>query len=340
MTDVIQVICLVIGGVLVLVLALDKIADGQGIWTGWLLLLERAPEKFDLILASDHPHYASLPGLSVLIGGMWIMNLSYWGFNQYITQRALAAKSLPEAQKGILFAAFLKLLMPLIVVLPGIAAYVLQPDLAKSDMAYPEMMKLVPAGLLGICFAALIAAIASSISSMANSVATIFTMDIYRARLRPAATDRELLLSGRLAAINAVVLAMLVAKPLLGELDQAFQYIQEFTGFFTPGVVVIFLTGMFWARTTANAALTATLLSVLASLLLKLLAPALPFMDRVGLVFLLCLAAVVLISVLEHSKPSDKAIALREIRFATTSGFNLGSVGVALILAALYATWW
>ena len=340
MTDVIQVICLVIGGVLVLVLALDKIADGQGIWTGWLLLLERAPEKFDLILANDHPHYASLPGLSVLIGGMWIMNLSYWGFNQYITQRALAAKSLPEAQKGILFAAFLKLLMPLIVVLPGIAAYVLQPDLAKSDMAYPEMMKLVPAGLLGICFAALIAAIASSISSMANSVATIFTMDIYRTRLRPQATDRELLLSGRLAAISAVVLAMLVARPLLGELDQAFQYIQEFTGFFTPGVVVIFLTGMFWSRTTANAALAATLLSVLASLLLKLLAPTLPFMDRVGLVFLLCLAAVVVISLLEHRKPSDKAIALGEIRFATSAGFNLGSVGVALILAALYATWW
>ncbi|NQD36434.1 sodium/solute symporter [Permianibacter sp. IMCC34836] len=340
MTDVIQVTCLVGGGLLVLGLALDKIADGQGLLAGWSLLLERAPEKFDMILASDNPNYASLPGLSVLIGGMWIMNLSYWGFNQYITQRALAAKSLPEAQKGILFAAFLKLLMPLIVVLPGIAAFVLHPDLPKSDMAYPEMMKLVPPGLLGICFAALIAAIASSVSSMANSVATIFTMDIYRVRIRPKATDRELLVSGRLAAILSVVLAMLVAKPLLGELDQAFQYIQEFTGFFTPGVVVIFLTGMFWARTTANAALAATLLSVLASLVLKLAAPMLPFMDRVGLVFLLCLAAVIVISLLERRQPSDKAIALREINFATTTAFHIGSAGVVLVLVALYATWW
>jgi len=203
-----------------------------------------------MILSEDSPFYKDLPGLSVLLGGMWIMNISYWGFNQYIIQRALAAKNIGEAQKvaaknigeaqkGVLFAAFLKLLMPVIVVLPGIAAVVLAPDLAKPDQAYPTVMHLLPNGILGLVFAALVAAIVASLASKINSVATIFTLDFY-AKGKAEQDQQKLVKVGRIAAatavlITAVLIGILAAKPLLGSFDQAFQYIQEYTGFFTPG---------------------------------------------------------------------------------------------------------
>ena len=178
-TDIVQVVLLVLGGLVIAWIMLDKVSEGSGVLVGFQMLTERAPEKFDMILSADNPNYVSLPGLSVLIGGMWIMNISYWGFNQYIIQRALAAKSVSEAQKGIAFAAFLKLLMPVIVVLPGIAIFVLSPTLSTPDQAYPEAMTLLPSGIKGVVFAALLAAIVSSLASMTNSISTIFTMDIY-----------------------------------------------------------------------------------------------------------------------------------------------------------------
>ncbi|QSX30627.1 sodium/solute symporter [Shewanella cyperi] len=341
-TDIIQVLLLIVGGLLVSFLALDKIGMGQGVLAGAKTLLETVPDKFTLILPSNHPHYGDLPGLSVLFGGLWVMNFSYWGFNQYITQRALAAKNLQEAQKGVVFAAFLKLLMPVIVVLPGIAAAVLLPDLAKPDQAYPEMLKLVPAGLLGLTFAALVAAIASSVSSMTNSVATIFTLDIYQPLLHPDAGDKRLLWVGRCSALLSLSLAVLIAEPLLGRLDQAFQYIQEFTGFFTPGIVAIFLLGFFWKKTTANAALAAAIASALLSLTLKLLWPELPFMDRVGLVFLCCiLVAVTVVKLIERPRDNHHAaIHLDSLSYRTSAGFNLASVALCLVLAGLYAAWW
>lgn len=337
LTDILQVVLLVFGGLLVTYLALDKIADGQGVLVGFSALLEEVPGSFDMILAADHEDYISLPGLSVLIGGMWIMNLSYWGFNQYITQRTLAAKSLREAQKGIVFAAFLKLLMPVLVVLPGIAALVLAPNLAAPDQAYPEMMKLVPEGLLGLCFAALVAAIASSLSSMSNSVSTIFTMDIYRQLISHQASERKLVLVGRIAAFTAMVTAMVIAEPLLGKLDQAFQYIQEFTGFFTPGIVAIFLLGFFYKKSTALSALVAGVGSVVLSLLARIFWPELPFMDRVGLVFIACLAMGVLVA---GRTVDSKAIDLGDLNFSTSRGFNLATLCIVLILAALYSSWW
>ena len=179
LTDIIQVVLLVLGGLLIAWILLNKVSDGAGVLTGFGLLMERAPEKFDMILSADSPHYMSLPGLSVLIGGMWVMNVSYWGFNQYIIQRALAAKSIDEAQKGIAFAAFLKLLMPVIVVLPGIAVFVLGAEISAPDQAYPHAMTLLPVGIKGLVFAALLAAIVSSLASMTNSISTIFTMDIF-----------------------------------------------------------------------------------------------------------------------------------------------------------------
>ncbi|WJG08967.1 sodium/sugar symporter [Aliiglaciecola sp. LCG003] len=340
LTDIIQVVLLVFGGLLVSYLSLDKIADGAGIWSGFQTLLTAVPEKFDLILSPDNPHYMSLPGISVLIGGMWVMNFSYWGFNQYITQRALAAKNLKEAQKGIVFGACLKLLMPLIVVVPGIAAVVLAPELTRPDEAFPEMMKLVPSGLLGIVFAALIAAIASSLSSMTNSISTIFTMDIYKPLINPEASEHRLVIIGRSVAILAMTIAVLIAQPLLGKFDQAFQYIQEFTGFFTPGIVVIFALGIFWKKTTANAALIAAISSAALSLVLKIFWPELPFMDRIGLVFLLCAAIAIIVSLRESTGPHPNAIDLNDINFNTSTSFNLASVAVILILIGLYSTWW
>ncbi|MDA0694242.1 MAG: sodium/sugar symporter [Proteobacteria bacterium] len=337
-TDIIQVVLLVLGGLIIVALTLDKVSGGEGVIAGFAELTRVAPEKFDMILSPDNEHYMSLPGLSVLVGGMWIMNISYWGFNQYIIQRALAAKSVAEAQKGIAFAAFLKLLMPVIVVLPGIALFALNSDLSSPDQAYPSAMTLLPSGLKGLVFAALLAAIVSSLASMSNSISTLFTMDLLPS-LRAADKQGDPVKVGRTVAVVAMVLAMLTAEPLLGKFDQAFQYIQEFTGFFTPGIVVIFLLGMFWKKTTAAGALAAAVGSVALSFLFKMVWPELPFIDRVGLVFLIAAALAIIVSLIEN-RVQQGAIELSEIEFGTTQGFNLSALAVTLILAALYATWW
>ena len=339
LTDIIQVVLLVFGGLFLSYTALNLISDGNGVVQGFVTLTNELPGKFDMILSEDNPHYMDLPGLSVLIGGMWIMNLSYWGFNQYIIQRTLAAKSVAEAQKGIAFAAFLKLLMPLIVVLPGIAAVLLVPDLQRPDQAYPSMMNLMPVGLKGIIFAALVAAIVSSLASMTNSVSTIFTMDIYKDK-RPNESQHHYVKVGRIVSFVALIIAMVAAKPLLGQFDQAFQYIQEFTGFFTPGIVALFVLGMFWKRTTANGGLVAALGSFLLSLLLRQVWPELPFIDRVGLVFLLCVGLAVIVSLLEKKEEHPNAVELSEVDFATTKGFNVATLAVIIILVAFYTTWW
>jgi SSS family solute:Na+ symporter len=340
LTDIIQVVLLVFGGLLIAWISMNEISGGQGALAGFSRVLELAPEKFDMIFTADSPYYDLLPGVSVLVGGMWIMNLSYWGFNQYIIQRALAAKDTREAQKGIVFAAFLKMLMPVLVVLPGIAAAILVPDLSAPDKAYPETMKLLPIGLKGLVFAALIAAIVSSLASMTNSISTIFTMDMYQ-HFKPGDTEQKhLVMVGRLVALSAMLIAMLVARPLLGNFDQAFQYIQEFTGFFTPGIVAIFLLGFFWKRTTADGALGAAIGSAVLSLGFKLLWPALPFIDRVGLVFLLCMALGMLISKWQGGGDHPKAINYREVDTTTSSGFNLASLVLILMLAGLYIVWW
>jgi SSS family solute:Na+ symporter len=376
LTDIVQVTLLVLGGLVVAYLTLDRIGAGAGFVAGFSKLMHQAPDHFHMILKKGDPHYMDLPGLSVLIGGMWIANLSYWGFNQYIIQRALAAKSLDEAQKGVLFAAFLKLLMPLIIVLPGIAAVMLAPGLSKPDEAYPTMMRLLPTGLLGLVFAALIAAIVASTASKINSIATIFTLDLY-AKIRgdrtraedsegKAGEERHLVLVGRVTAIIAIVIAILVARPLVGASEQAFQFIQEFTGFFTPGITVIFLLGLFWKRANEAGAFAAAVASVAISALAKpdwaaiaaanaanmwgkavhallpVLGPLhdLPFMDRMGVVFLISLALAVIVSLVTPARPGADTIETRDVRYATRTGFNVGALGVVLILVALYATYW
>ena len=338
LTDIIQVVLLVFGGLMIAYISMNEVSGGAGVIAGFKMVLEQAPDKFDMILSKDNPHYMSLPGISVLVGGMWIMNLSYWGFNQYIIQRALAAKSNAEAQKGIIFAAFLKMLMPVLVVLPGIAAVILAPDLSAPDKAYPEIMKLLPAGIMGLVFAALIAAIVSSLASMMNSISTIFTMDIvkhYGDR-----SEQQLVTIGRATSLSALIIAAIVARPLLGNFDQAFQYIQEFTGFFTPGIVAIFLLAIFWKKATANGALAAAIGSAVFSLACYLYWPSLPFIDRVGLAFILCVIVGMLVSLMQGAGDHPDAIEYGDVDTSTSTGFNWASVVIILMLTGLYATWW
>jgi len=340
LTDIVQVTLLVVGGLMVSYATLEQIGAGAGIVAGFSTLVSRVPDHFHMILSADNPHYKELPGLSVLIGGMWIANLSYWGCNQYIVQRALAAKSLPEAQKGVIFAAYLKLLMPVVIVLPGIAAVMISPDLPRSDQAYPSMLRLLPHGVLGLVFAALVAAIVASTASKINSIATIFTLDIYN-KVGTPKDERRLVLIGRIVASAAIVLAILTAKPLLGSFDQAFQYIQEYTGFFTPGIVVIFLLGLFWKRATELGALVATIGSFALSILIKTLWPELPFMDRMGLVFVLALALAVAVSLLRPAQARESnRIETHDVDYRTNAAFNIGAIGVVLVLIGLYAAWW
>jgi SSS family solute:Na+ symporter len=223
--------------------------------------------------------------------------------------------------------------------LPGIAAVVLAKDLSRPDQAYPTMMAILPSGILGLVFAALVAAIVASLASKINSVATIFTLDFY-AKQHKNHDETKLVRVGRIAATVSIILAILTARPLLGSFDQGFQYIQEYTGFFTPGIVVIFVLGLFWKRANEAGALAAAIGSFALSVVLKLAWPSLPFIDRVGLVFLLALALAVGVS-LATPKANDKDfIRTDDIDYRTSTMFNMGALAVVGILTALYATFW
>ncbi len=361
-TDVIQVIVLILGGLVTCYLALtlvsEKFGFGGDILKGLSVIKDKAPSHFHMIFDKSNPYYTDLPGLSVLIGGMWINNLNYWGCNQYITQRALGA-SLPTARKGILFAAFLKLLIPLIVVIPGITMYVMYQNgmfqtemtdvngIIKPDHSYPTLMNLLPTGLKGVAFAALTAAIVASLAGKANSISTIFSLDIYKKFFNKNASEKKLVRTGRITVIVAMVLACLVA-PALRNLDQAYQFIQEYVGFISPGVLSIFLLGFFWKRTTSAAALTSAILTIPLSTVLKFLPgwtnglfPDLPFMDRMTLVFIILMLLMVVISLADRSrKDAHKALIIDRSMFKTSPGFIVGSVIIIGILAALYSVFY
>ena len=343
LTDIVQVALLVAGGLIIGFIALSRIGGEAGALGGFTTLLTDFPEKFDMVLSPDNPNFKELPGIAVLLGGLWVMNISYWGFNQYIIQRALAARSIGEAQKGIAFAAYLKLLMPVIVVLPGMAALVLAPNLSAPDQAYPTMMNLLPSGLKGLVFAALIAAIVASLASKVNSISTIFTLDLY-AKANKAASEQHLVLVGRIAAVAAMAIGVLVARPLLGGFSQAFQFIQDFTGFFTPSIVVIFILGLFWKRASEAGALTAAIGGVALSGVMWWMDRegifTLPFMNRVGVVFVAALVAAIVVSLLVPPKAGTMQIKLDGVSYRTTLGFNLAGAGVIAFLIAVYAIWW
>jgi solute:Na+ symporter, SSS family len=361
-TDVIQVFVLIVGGLVTTYLALSLLSEhfgyGGDILKGLSVLRKEAPTHFHMIFDSSHKYYPELPGLSVLIGGMLINNLAYWGCNQYIVQRALGA-DLHTARKGILFAAFLKLLIPVIAVLPGIAMYVLHQNglfqkemtdaagTLKPDHAYPTLMNLLPAGLKGVAFAALTAAIVASLAGKANSISTIFSLDIYRKYFNKEASEKRLVIIGRWAVIIAMLIAAIVT-PALKSLDQAYQFIQEYVGFFSPGVLAIFLLGMFWKPTTANAALAGALLTIPVSTVLKFLPswtngtfPDYPFLDRMTITFFVVVLVMVVMSLAKPRKEDDiHSVVVDKSMFRVSPGFIIGSVIICGILAALYTVFW
>ena len=374
-TDVIQVFFLILGGLATTYLALNLVSahyGTEGIFEGYKLMTSKAAEHFHMILKPDNENYIDLPGLSVLIGGMWIVNLNYWGCNQYITQRALGA-DLKTARSGLLFAAFLKLLMPVIVVLPGIAAYVLFKDGAfqsemmqdgsiNPDRAYPVLLNLLPAGLKGLSFAALTAAVVASLAGKANSIATIFTLDIYRKVIRPGASEKNLVLTGKFSIVAAMILGVLIAPHLGIDKKGGFQYIQEYTGFVSPGIFAMFILGFFWKKATSSAALFATIGGFCLSLLLKFLPVwtdlswlagmgfsvknvagvyEIPFLDRMGFVFLFCVMGMYVISISQRKQMAEnKGLEIDANMFRTSTGFTVGALLIIGLLVALYGIYW
>ena len=374
-TDVIQVFFLILGGLVTTYLALDLVAKefgSTGAIDGFQLMTTHANDHFHMLFDKSNPNYMDLPGLSVLIGGMLIINLNYWGCNQYITQRALGA-DLKTARSGILFAAFLKLLMPLIVVIPGIAAFVLyqnghfqtemlQDGSLNPDRAYPTLLNLLPVGLKGLSFAALTAAIVASLAGKANSIATIFTLDIYKTKINTDADEKKLVNIGKKTIIIAMLIAVVVA-PLLGiDKKGGFQYIQEYTGFVSPGVFAMFILGFFWKKTTSNAALFATIGGFLMSIIFKFI-PAfinlsflnpigfsvknsdgiyeIPFIDRMGFVFMICVIGMFFISIYENKKGiQPDGLEVDKTMFKMSPSFIVGSLIVVSIIAALYTVFW
>ncbi len=347
LTDIIQVVILILGGLAITWIALDAVSGGGGAISGLGRIYQEMPGHFEMILDDDHPAYSDLPGIWTLLGGLWVLHFSYWGFNQYIIQRALGAESLAEAQKGLAFAAFLKLFIPLIVVIPGIAAVILASQGAvdgaalaeKSDNTYGELMKLAPTGLRGLVFAALIAAIVSSLASMMNSISTIFTMDIYH-NWKPERSERHYVMVGRITAITAVVIALLLARPFIGGFESGFQTVQEYTGFIAPGIVTVFLLGFFSKKTNAAGAFGALFGSILINIALKFGLPDIPFIIRIWMVFMSCIAIALLLSMATQKTDEDLTVATHDVSFVTQPVFNVLSLMVVVILSSLYIFLW
>lgn len=372
-TDVIQVLVLIIGGIVTVVIALDKVSGGHGPIRGLSTVIHEAPDHFHMILAKptastsqeEINKYLILPGILMYAAGQWIANLNYWGCNQYITQRALGA-NLPTARKGIIFAAFLKLLMPVIVMLPGIAAFVLVkqgalPALGRQDDAYASVLGFLPEGIRGLSIAALTAAIVASLAGKANSISTIFTLDIYKRYINKDATEKKMVITGRWVVLSAMIIAILFTwNDLLGIGGAGgFTFIQKYTGFISPGVFAMFLLGMFWKRTTGAAAVTGLLTGFLLCVFFNEFAPQvfghetflytaypnghggyeIPFLIAMGLSFMFTIIVMVAIS-LAGPKINPKAFVLDKEMFKIKPSLLAMIVLILLILTALYAKFW
>ena len=359
-TDVLQVVFLVGGGLITAWFALSAVGGDGGAIAGFQKVFDTVKSNpndlhFNMIIDDnkDHKIFMDLPGLAVIFGAMWLINIGYWGFNQYIIQKGLAAKNLKEAKRGLIFAGYLKILIPLIVIIPGITAYVLfnHPEIAasvegltgtieKSDQAYPWLLRnFAPTGIRGLAFAALVAAVVSSLASMLNSTSTIFTLDIYKGHINKTASEKQLVKIGRIAAAVALVIAMIAAKPLLGGLDQAFQYIQEYTGFIYPGVVVVFGMGLLWKRATNRAALWTTIATLPVGILMKVALPELPFIIRMGYVcmILITIAVVVTLTDKHHVQANPVSASTRKWLLGAGRTFSVLTV-VTLIAGLIWGT--
>lgn len=359
-TDVIQVAMLVIGGVITTVIALNHVTPDGGIFQGLDHVYNTAGDKFHMILKKSNPEFMNLPGIAVLIGGMWIANLYYWGFNQYIIQRTLAAKSLKESQRGIVFAAFLKLLIPLFVVIPGIIAFVMFTEPAGTahiegaseaflkadgsmnyDKAYPWLIStFIPTGLKGLVVAALAAAIVSSLASMVNSTSTIFTMDIYKPYFASKTGPNREVMIGRIAAAVALLIAVLSSRAL-ENLEQVFQYIQEYTGMVSPGILAVFMMGLFYKKSNNLGAIIGVIVSIPVALALKLMPLELPWMDQMLYTFLITMVVIVFVSLSTNKLDDDpKAIIVTNKMFKTGKAFNIAAYAICIILVVLYTVFW
>ncbi len=352
-TDVMQVVFIIGGGLATAYYALGAVAGDDGsISEGFQKLCNFAIDReyakdahFHLIIQESHnaSAYDNVPGIAAIVGGLWLTNLCYWGFNQYITQKGLAAYSIHEAQKGFLFAGMLKILMPFIVLIPGICAFYitqygdtnLQDAIKVSDEAYPWFIKnFMPTGIKGLAFVALAAAVISSLASMLNSTSTIFTIDIYRKYINPEASDKKLVIMGRTSAILALIIALVSAAPLLGELDQAFQYIQEYSAFLYPGIAIVFGLGLLWKRASGTAAIWITILTIPLGILFKFIFPNVPFQFRAGYVFMILLILFVTISLNSKKVIPSQSILKAAHDLMKRWGYIMGGVAIASVVAA------
>jgi solute:Na+ symporter, SSS family len=384
-TDVIQVLVLLAGGLITSYIALTVVAEkfgyGKDFLAGFNHLLKSAPGHFKMIF--DKPtstssqqeinHYSSLPGMAMLAAGMWVANLNYWGCNQYITQRALGA-NLQTARTGILFAAFLKLLMPLLVVLPGIAAYVLHQngDLQqqmltngefREDNAYSAVLGFLPAGLKGLSMAALTAAIVASLAGKANSISTIYTLDIYKKYINKGSTEKNLVWMGRLVVIIALIIAIMVNwQDSLGIGGKGgFEFIQKYTGYISPAIFPVFLFGFFWKKTTSRAAIAGIIGGVLLAVLFDKFLPGLagndtliytayptgtgayeiPFLIQMGWVFFFTSLLIIVVSLLDaKGRALGNALQIDKSMYKVTPGVMAMIIIVLGIIVALYIRFW
>ena len=360
-TDVLQVTFLVGGGLITAVFALKAVGGGEGVLAGLnnvftdLTTGEHLNDShLHLVIQESHgaSAFANVPGIAAVVGGVWLTNLGYWGFNQYIIQKGLAAKSTAEAQKGLVFAGFLKILIPFIVVLPGVCAYYisLHPEVVAglkgsinvADDAYPWLVRnFTPVGVKGLTFAALAAAIISSLASMLNSTSTLFTMDIYKKYINKEAGDKKLVNVGRITSLCALIIAAVAVKPLLGGLDQAFQYIQEYSGFIYPGIITVFGLGLLWKRASGKAAVWTAIATIPLGVLFKVFLGDVPFQFRAGYIFMILLTMFVIISLIDNKKSEICELPAEEDRKAMLKWARiLGGIGLGfIVLAAIVVIW-
>ena len=359
-TDVLQVVFLVGGGLVTAIFALSAVGGGEGILAGLnniftdLTSGEHLNDShLHLVIQQSHGEsaFANVPGIAAVVGGVWLTNLGYWGFNQYIIQKGLAAKSISEAQKGLVFAGFLKILVPFIVCLPGICAYYislhpeimsgLQGSINVSDDAYPWLVRnFTPVGVKGITFAALAAAVISSLASMFNSTSTLFTMDIYKKYIKKNASDKSLVKVGRLTSLCALVIAAIAVEPLLGGLDQAFQYIQEYSGFIYPGIVVVFGLGLLWRRASSRAAVWTAIITIPLGVLFKIFLGGVPFQLRAGYIFIILVVFFIIMSLLDKNYVSCELPEQKDREAMVKWARILGGAGAFFILVAAVVVIW
>lgn len=380
-TDVMQVTFLVGGGLLTAYAALSVIGEEMGIGNAWDALMHikdylasiDGDKHFNLVVTRNEELYPVIngvvdgagntiqkedpfftnPGIVLIFGALWLTNLGYWGFNQYIIQKGLAAKSLDEAKKGMVFAAFLKILIPFIVCIPGVCAFYIMnaPEcedlrqqlagaITRSDDAYPYLIRnFTPTAVKGLSFAALAAAVISSLASMFNSTSTLFTMDVYKQFINKNASEKKLVNVGRLTSVCALIIAMIAVYPLMGGIDQAFQFIQEYSAFVYPGVVVIFGLGLLWKRSSGTAAVVCAIGTFAFSIIYKFAFPEMPFLIRSGVVFITLVILFVWISLSsKKAVPADTldADSVKTMMRWSTIMFCVAAVSLVLSISGFF----